>query len=242
MSERGNFMRTALVDDLKDDIEGLRSILTAGKSQYGFKDSEIDAYASGEEFLEDFASGKYDLIFLDIFMEDMTGIDTARKVREIDDKVHIVFTTTSNDFASESYEVRADYYLLKPYTEENVAKMMSVLRPALTRTVNSIQLPDGSRIPTDSIIYAESRGHYAYLHLKNGRVYKTRLNYSDMENILCRFDSFISCFKGVIVNLEYVDDLADGNMIMRSGDRVPVSRRKAAEVKQAFADYLFRSM
>jgi DNA-binding LytR/AlgR family response regulator len=235
-------MRTALVDDLKDDIEGLRSILTAGKSQYGFKDSEIDAYASGEEFLEDFASGKYDLIFLDIFMEDMTGIDTARKVREIDDKVHIIFTTTSNGFASESYEVRADYYLLKPYTEENVAKMMSVLLPALTRTVNSIQLPDGSRIPTDSIIYAESRGHYAYLHLKNGRVYKTRLNYSDMENILCRFDSFISCFKGVIVNLKYVDDLADGNMIMRSGDRVPVSRRKAAEVKQALADYLFRSM
>ena len=75
----------------------------------------ISAFPSGEAFLASYRPGLFDLIILDIFMKEITGMDTARKIRESDQTVRIVFSTSSNDFASESYEVNACYYLKKPY-------------------------------------------------------------------------------------------------------------------------------
>ena len=67
----------------------------------------LDDFSSGEEFFSRFTAGLYDLVVLDIFMGDLTGVDVARKIRETEHNVRLVFCTTSNDFASESYEVAA---------------------------------------------------------------------------------------------------------------------------------------
>lgn len=96
-------MRIAIVDDDIQMCEQLRTLL----NEFLGDSSEISDYRSGEEFLTAWETADFDLIILDIFMDKLTGVDVARKIRERDSNVKIVFSTTSNEFASESYEVNA---------------------------------------------------------------------------------------------------------------------------------------
>ena len=104
-------MRIAIVDDDAQMRTRLRDCLNdlLGNS------AGIAAFPSGEDFLAGWEAGRFDVILLDIFMESLTGMDVARKIRETDGQVKLVFCTTSNEFASESYEVNACYYLLSRF-------------------------------------------------------------------------------------------------------------------------------
>ena len=110
-------MRIALIDDDRAQIEALSRLVLAEVSNSGYPASKIEAFDSGEAFLAKWQPGAYDIMILDIFMDGLSGVDVARKIREADDTVRLVFCTTSNEFASESYEVNAQYYLHKPVTQ-----------------------------------------------------------------------------------------------------------------------------
>ena len=97
-------MRVAFIDD---DPNELKILHTYFNDLTDSSTISIDDFSSGEEFLSRFTAGLYDLVILDIFTGDLTGVDVARKIRETDHNVRLVFCTTSNDFASESYEVAA---------------------------------------------------------------------------------------------------------------------------------------
>ena len=105
-------MRIAIVDDDIGVYEDLKTYID------GFlgNSAEFFYFPSGEAFLE--KREDFDLIILDIFMDRLTGMDVAREIRKTDSDVKIVFATTSNEFASESYEVNACYYLHKPFGKE----------------------------------------------------------------------------------------------------------------------------
>ena len=115
-------MRIALVDDDRAQIETLSKMVTAELSKSGYPVSKLDAFESGEAFLAKWQAGAYDIIILDIFMDKLTGVETARKIRESDHMVRLVFCTISNEFASESYEVAAQYYLHKPVGQEGISE------------------------------------------------------------------------------------------------------------------------
>lgn len=240
-------MRIALVDDSPQALGALRKmlenriplIISPALDQTG---NEILTFSDGESLLERYAAGSYDLICLDIYMAGLSGIDTARRVREIDADVPIVFITTSNDFASESYAVHAAGYLLKPYTEKDVDRMLRSLAPAIISSVRTVNLSDGTRLPVDSIIYTDNHGHYATFHLRTGREHRLRLNYADLEMMLSPYSCFCSCYKGVLVNFQYVEGFTKDQIILRGGVCIPVSRRRYTAIKQEFADYTFRQL
>ena len=116
-------MRIAIVDDDIQMCEQLRTLL----NEFLGDSSEISDYRSGEEFLTAWETADFDLIILDIFMDKLSGVDVARKIRERDSNVKIVFSTTSNEFASESYEVKAEDYLIKPFNKERLEKTLERL-------------------------------------------------------------------------------------------------------------------
>ena len=96
-------LRIAIVDDDAQMRTRLRDCLNdlLGNS------AGIAVFPSGEDFLAGWEAGRFDVILLDIFMESLTGMDVARKIRETDGQVKLVFCTTSNEFASESYTICA---------------------------------------------------------------------------------------------------------------------------------------
>ena len=84
--------------------------------------------------------------------------------------------------------------------------------------------------------------HRIILYLKNNRKKKIRTSQAQMEEILCSNDSFVTCTKGIIVNLEYVQRIDDSTVFLMENYQVPVSRRRMAEIRKAHAAYLFRQV
>lgn len=120
----GSGMKIAIVDDIKGEAERLSGLVARYLSTHGLFCDQTDLFASGEAFLEHFEPGRYDIIFLDIYMSGMTGMETARRIREQDTNCSLLFVTTSPDFAIDSYDVNATYYLLKPVNEAQVTRAL----------------------------------------------------------------------------------------------------------------------
>lgn len=88
-------MKLAIVDDLKTDSDRLAGFVHTYMEQHQLKLDALDQFESGESFLSGFTSGSYDLIFLDIYMTGITGMETAKKIRQIDHDCRLIFITTS---------------------------------------------------------------------------------------------------------------------------------------------------
>lgn len=235
-------MRAAIIDDRAEDRAMLHRELDTILRERGYSVEGIDLFSGGEEFLALFRGGRYDLVFLDIYMEGINGIQTAREIRRTDKNVRLIFVTTSNDFAAESYSLRADYYLLKPFVHEDILKALSIINLEDYERQRVIVLPDKSTCLLHDIIYSEYYNHRIVLYLKSNRKKKIRTSQADIERILCKNDGFVTCTKGIIVNLEYVQRFEDGTIFLADGLQVPVSRRRTAEIRKAHADYLFRQV
>ena len=154
-------MRIALVDDTAEERRILSEILDRELPQ-----ADISVFENGESFLKNWEQNSYDLILLDIYMDEMLGVDVARKIRETDFDVRIVFCTTSNEFASESYEVGANYYLQKPVSTTSFQRMLKMIRLDDYEMNRFITLPDGQKIVLRNITYTEYYNHTIIIHSK----------------------------------------------------------------------------
>ena len=105
-----------------------------------------------------------------------------------------------------------------------------------------VSLPDGSTCLLHDILYSEYYNHRIILYLKNNRKKKLRTSQANMEEILCANDSFVTCTKGIIINLEYVQRIDESTVYLMENYQVPVSRRRMAEIRKAHAAYMFRQM
>lgn len=237
-------MRIAIVDDLAREAETLRrSIMTYIQASHA-PAPDIVLFESGEALLADCREdgAVYDLVFMDIFMEGMTGISAAESLRhDFGSNLQLVFVSSSNDFAAESYRLRADYYLKKPYTDEDIRHMFSCLDLAEFRKNRYVTLPKTGRVMLSQIIYTEYHQHVITLFLEDGSTRKERMGQADLENLLCTDEDFCICNRGIIVNLTKAERLEGGMLIMQSGDCIPVSRRRENAVREQLADSLFRN-
>ena len=101
-------MNIAIIDDISTDAEALKNIAVSYFEKKQIR-AEICHFFSAEEFFEDYQPGKFQILFLDIYMDGMTGMEAARRIRRQSDNCILVFVTTSSDFAVESYDVGASY-------------------------------------------------------------------------------------------------------------------------------------
>lgn len=230
-------MRVALVDDTLEELQILSDILDKELPQ-----AEVSMFSSGESFLKDWENNSYDLILLDIYMEELLGVDVARKVRETDFDVRIVFCTTSNEFASESYEVGANYYLQKPVSTSSFQRMLKMIRLDHYEENRFITLPDGQKIVLRNITYTEYYNHTIIIHSKKRADLQTRMSQMEWEALLAEYNFLYGCSKGLVVNFHEVEKTEDGMFILKNGEQVPISRRKTKDALEAYAHFRFEEM
>lgn len=235
-------MRIAIVDDIKEERERLAQMIEAPFSMLGYSITGIEQFACGEAFLQTFAVGKYDVVFLDIFMGASNGIETAKKIRENDAMVKLVFVTTSNDFASESYMVDANGYLLKPYSEESLYQMLGHLNFSSLENTRIIHFSNGQSALLCSILYTSYSGHYVSVYLTTGETVKVRTSQASFTDWVSPYPEFFCCNKGLLVNLRNVKKLESDYFVMTNGTHIPVSRRKLPEAKKIYTEYLISQM
>lgn len=233
-------MRIAIVDDISSERKNLYGKLNTQLSRLNLN-AEISEFGSGTDFLA--AAGKelFDLAFLDIYMGSENGVDTARALRRFDPDCLLVFITTSRDHALDGFRVRAFHYLVKPYTEEDLAALFDEIvkrLPAPDKYIDINTVGGIVRLRFQEILYAEHYKHHIHIYRKDGSEAVTRRTFRDFTADLSD-GRFFLCSRGLIVNLEYAEDFDGTDFILKNGKKIPVSRDLAKTARLAFGDYLF---
>ena len=239
-------MNIAIADDLAADRQIAEEQLHRYVSESYpdiVDDFSLDTFACAEDLLENFSPGKYDLLVLDIFMADMTGMEAAEAIRLQDEKVPIIFLTTSQDYILEGYRVFAAGYLLKPLTDhlaefshtmEHVFHQLMDGEKSLSATVNGEEV----NIPFRKIVYVDINAHHRLsIHLLDSEL-DTNLAYVNCQEILLLRRNFVECHHRIIINMDYVKKMDKAGFALHNGIQIPISQRRQKEVKAAYMRYL----
>lgn len=235
-------MKFAIVDDLKIDIEKLQSFITCFAKEYDITLVPPPMiFKSGQEFLAEFKANCFDVIFLDIIMKDMNGMEVAKQIRNIDKKCRIIFITVSMEFAVESYEVDASWYLIKPYTYEKFSKALHHCGIRLLEQKQHIIIGE-HRIYLHHIAYTEYQEREVLIYYQNGERQSISIRQSDFSALLLQYHYFCDCIRGILVNFEAVAKLMTDSFLLKDGTRIPISRLKYKEVREKFLNFYYNRL
>lgn len=236
-------MRIAVVDDMPADREQLAADIACWIRERGLPlEEEPVLLDSGEALLEEFVPGQYSVIFLDIYMNGISGMETARRIRALDAACQLIFVTTSPDFAVESYEFAAAWYLVKPYSREALARALERCGMARLEQERFVELPGPGgpqRLLLHHIAWTEYENRHVRVHFKDGREAQVLLSQGRLSELLLRDSFFCDCMKGILVNLEAVDKLLPDCFLLKTGQSIPISRLKYREIRDRFFAYSY---
>ncbi len=236
-------MRIAIVDDLAEDSQKLREDICrwAGETQTPLIPPPA-LFDSGEALLDNLKENSFDVIFLDIYMKGMNGMDTARLIRKKDQSCRLLFTTLTPDFAVESYDVDSSYYLLKPYTYEKLSSALARCDAAAIEQGQFITIPGRSgeeKLYLHDIVYTEYANRRVNVYMKDGTCCPVAMRQKDFADALLKYPYFCDCIKGMLVNFEMVEQLKKDLFLLRGGMCIPISRLKYQNVRERFLKYSY---
>ena len=206
-------------------------------------EAELLIYEKSETLAGELSSFKHNevrIAFLDIYMPGLNGIEVAKKIRETDNDMVIIFTTSSPYHGLDGYSVKAFQYLVKPvhYTKlkETLDDCIEIFADSL-RYIEVIADKVPVRIPMKDIIYIEIMAHYGLIYTPAG-IIKSRFTLDEMEKQLAG-DAFLRTHRSFIVNMRYVKRVTDTDFLMKIGGPVPIRRTDKVKIKQSYMDFVF---
>lgn len=226
-------MNIAIVDDLVSEREMLRSLL----KEYETKNRQpmrIEEFQSGHDLLCHYIPDRFDVIFLDIYLNDENGVDCALKLRQLDENVNLIFLTTSSEFGVKSYDARAADYILKPATLEKLERALlycKIDEPQNEPTITVHTRQQTLKITLACILYADFQNRVCQIHLTDSLI-PVSGSFTELSQQLTAYPQFMSCFKGIVVNLKEVGEICGDYLILKNGEHLPVSRRLQRQVQQ----------
>ena len=232
-------MRICCVEDEIAQGELLKKrILTWGEANN--VQINIDLYKSANEYLFNAGKYSYDLIFLDIRMDDINGMELAKRIREEDKGVLLVFVTSEREFVFEGYEVDAYRYILKPISDEKLADVLDYARKNAVRDEVSIVLKIDNeivRIMRSDIIYVEVKGHYVDIHASD-EIITCKMSFEDvLAKINGNSELFIKTHRSYAVNIDKILKIGRTELTLTGKEIIPVSKSMYESVNRAFIKY-----
>ena len=234
-------IRIAIVDDIDWERLELKERIQTTLKHLDWENT-IFEYYDGRTFLSAARNKPFDLAFLDIYMNGINGVDTARKLRTFDTDCTLVFTTNSTEHALEGYRVRAMQYLVKPYSAREIDLIFNELKSRLPAMKKYIEIKSGRqnlKLQIDHITHANHFQHQVYIHLTHGREITSRINFKEFCHLLDD-ERFFVCSRGSVINLSYVSDFDGMDFQLQNGTVIPVSRALIQTARQAFGEHLFQ--
>ena len=206
--------------------------------------AQVREFMAGRELLFDVDEGNtYDLYLLDVVMPEMNGIELGIRLRESDEAGTILYLTTSEDHAIDSYEARAFWYLVKPVLPDKLFavldKALAARQKLLAEGVN-VKTRDGfARVRFDEILYAEPAGRAVRYFCRSGAVESVTDTASFREKIapLLSDGRFYLCGASKVLNLQQVKTVDRSGVAFDTGERLEIPRRAAAELRGAWQRY-----
>lgn len=230
-------MRVAICDDNNIDREVALELLKKSFAELG-ENPEYATYSDGLVMIDDIRDGEwFDIVFLDIYMDKMLGIDVAHSLRKLGFDGEIVFLTASSDFAIDGYDVAASGYIVKPI---NTDKLRAVLA-RITRTISEETYAIRKRsvvvrVPLSEIMYVESSNSKCILHRTDGSSFNIYKRLDEIGEELSD-KRFFRCSQSFIVNMDHVASL-DKSFHLTNGEIVLIRQRSLKAVQETYYDYI----
>lgn len=230
-------MKFAIVEDQKKEQEVLASYIKTSCIPRHIP-VEIDVFNDGIHIVSDYTP-KYDVIYLDVEMAVLDGMAAAKKIRERDKDVLIVFVTNHSGVAIQGYSVEAIDFLLKPLNqfvfEEHFKKILRKLPSQEEKVLFVKSKGQTVKMKQDEILYIENEGHYIYIHTDK-EVITTLNSMKNMEQLLDkqRFFRSNNCY---IVNLSHIEKI-DGNLSYIRGEGLQISRPRKKAFMEALTNFI----
>lgn len=230
-------MHIAVCDDSAFDRELIVELLHIYFAQKPFQ-YKLAQYNSGINLVCDVEDGCwFDIIFLDIYMNGLLGIDAAHKLRALGFDGAIIFLTASADFAVDSYDAAAAGYLLKPHSFDKLCRCMDrVLQDFDTCTYQVQQRMRIVRVPYTEITFIESSNSKCILHRSDGSCYIVYKKLGKIEAELSD-NRFLRCHQSYLVNMDFIAQ-ADRQFHLTTGESVLIRQRDLKSIRQAYLDYV----
>ncbi len=234
--------KVAIIEDCKDDSNHLINLLNIYQEDNKDIFYQVDNFTDASIFLDKF-NFQYDLLFIDIDLNNsINGLDFAKKIREKDENVLIIFVTNISKFATFGYEVDALNYIVKPIRYQAlVACMQKVIKIIKNRPTKSLIINTTKgikKISIDQIMYIEVEGHDIKVHLASEIIQFV----GSLKNVEKNIDSpnFVRCNYCYLVNLKYIHGI-DKNDVLINNEKLRISAPRKKKFVEQFMDYLMKN-
>ena len=228
-------LNIAICDDDLNIVRQMEKLIESyEKAKYS-----INTYSNGEELLK--AMEQFDVIFLDIDMTGMDGIDTAKEIRSYDKNVKIIYVTNFTDYANLAFSVHAFGYLIKPIKREEIYKQLDEVigytKDEEDDTLIEFITTDGiKRLPAKEIYFFESLNRKVQMKtLTNTYILKEKI--TSVAKFMNQY-KFLMPHKSFTVNLFYVKSIKGYDIYMMDGSVIPLSQKKSAEFREQLNIFL----
>lgn len=228
-----------------EDDTTQQNILTAALDSYLTPVGDhvqYDVYHNGLDLLASINTHLYDVLLLDILMPGFTGMETAKEIRESNEKIPIIFLTTSQEFAVESYKVHAFDYLLKPVDQnalfETLNRIYAATEVALEKSIILQTAKAIYVLSLSQIEFVEINNRTLSFHLINGTVKSISGRLSDYEDTLLNHPEFLKVHRSYIINMDFMKALNQKSFITLTGNEVPISRNLLHAIQKRYIDHL----
>lgn len=232
------FISIAICDDEPNDLTEIESItkklLEAEKISCG-----ISKFVDAVSLLSAVEGGAvFDILLLDVMMERLGGLELAAALRKQGNEAAIIFISINRDMALLGYEVSAVRYLAKPIQQEKLREaLLYCCNKQLRQKEILLPTPEGQRrILVSDVIYIESWERGTRLILPSEKC-KVSVKISELEQMLPK-EKFVFCHRTLLVNLSFVRSIRYCELTLKTGQVLPVSKYRQAELKECFLRYL----
>lgn len=231
-------LKIAICDDEEFYRRRIKELVVSHLKKRGFL-FEITLFKNGEEFCEnDMNLLPYDIIFLDIEMETINGMDVAYEIRKSNDTVAIIFITVVADYVYEGYEVDASRYIMKNDLDRLLPRCMDSLieKRFFHKKKLRVHFTSGDEdVFISEIIYIESNLHKLCFETTGGKLYQYN-TLDDLEKTVSAFN-FIRCHQSFLVNAEHIEKIKSYIIYLTDGTEIPVAKSRYSYVKKIFLAY-----
>ena len=201
----------------------------------------IHTFTSGMEFISNYNPSKsYDIIFLDILLDSLNGIDIAKHIRENNDITKIIFISNSSEYILDGYDVEASNYLIKPLDYEKLNKVFIKAIKSLYNTNSKLlKINQGSKIitlPLSKVLYFEVFNRKVAAILDNSTIeFYGRL--SDVESLISNYN-FVRCHRSYLVNICKISQLSSSEITLNNFTKIPIGKKYITNLENEFFNFI----
>ncbi len=218
-------MKIAVCDDESYILDEICRVISNELTSYG-DDFKIEKYTDGMSVVKDKNLLAYDVIFLDIELGDMNGVELASSIRQLGYHGNIVFITTFAEYSTLGYKVHAFRYILKSNLEEEIKECLVSLRESM---VDDTVTLNGMTVFLKDVMYMSSENHKVVFHMVNEQNLQFYEKLDDVEKKMQSVD-FLRVHKSFLVNLRHVTAYKKNQLVLCSAVTIPISRNRQDDV------------